>query len=179
MSADTLPPPRDPGAPYRIALVCLGNICRSPIAHVVLREALTRAGLNEQVYVDSSGTGDWHLGHPMDPRAATALTAGGYDGSQHRARQFTRRWFDEHDLLLAMDHSNFRDITAMAPDDTAEERVQMFRAFDPQSGPDDLEVPDPYYDGDDRFSEVLTIVERTADSLVRRLRNRLSAHTDD
>jgi protein-tyrosine phosphatase len=169
-----LPPARRPDGPYRVAVVCLGNICRSPIADVVLRRALERAGISERVAVESSGTGDWHLGHPMDRRAAAALTAAGYDGSRHRARQFTERWFGEHDLILAMDESNYRDITALAPDEeTAKERVRMFREYDPTAGYGDLEVPDPYYGGDDGFSHVLSIVERTsaglADALVEHL----------
>lgn len=174
-SATHLPKPRDPEGPYRIALVCLGNICRSPIAHVVLSKALERAGLDDRVEVDSSGTGDWHLGHPMDRRAAAALAEAGYDGSAHRAQQFTEDWFDEHDVILAMDDSNFRDIAALAPDpETAHERVHMFREFDPQGGYGDLEVPDPYYGAEENFSEVLKIVERTADGLAEALTERLS-----
>jgi protein-tyrosine phosphatase len=84
--ATHLPPARRPDGPYRVAVVCLGNICRSPIADVVLRRALERAGISERVEVESAGTGDWHLGHPMDRRAAAALATAGYDGSQHRAR---------------------------------------------------------------------------------------------
>jgi protein-tyrosine phosphatase len=169
--ATHLPPARRPDGPYRVAVVCLGNICRSPIADVVLRRALERAGISERVEVESAGTGDWHLGHPMDRRAAAALATAGYDGSQHRARQFTETWFAEHDLILAMDESNYRDIAALAPDgETAEERVRMFREYDPRADYGDLEVPDPYYGGDDGFAHVLRIVERTsaglADALV-------------
>jgi protein-tyrosine phosphatase len=169
-----LPPARSPDGPYRVAVVCLGNICRSPIADVVLRSALDRAGMSGRVVVESSGTGDWHLGHPMDRRAAAALAAAGYDGSEHRARQFTESWFLEHDLILAMDESNYRDIAALAPDDeTAKERVQMFRQYDPRAEYGDLEVPDPYYGGDDGFTHVLRIIERTsaglADALVEHL----------
>jgi protein-tyrosine phosphatase len=158
-----------------VAVVCLGNICRSPIAHVVLRQALERAGISDRVTVDSSGTGDWHLGHPMDRRAAAALATAGYDGSAHRAQQFTEDWYDEHDLILAMDESNFRDISALAPDEqTAGERVRMFREFDPRSGYGDLEVPDPYYGEHDSFAEVLAIVERTAQGLADALAERLA-----
>lgn len=172
--ASALPAARTTDGPYRIAVVCLGNICRSPIAHVVLTRALERAGLARLVEVDSSGTGDWHLGQPMDRRAAATLAAAGYDGSAHRAQQFTEEWFDRHDLVLAMDESNFRDVTALAPDTrTASERVLMFRQFDPRGDYGDLEVPDPYYGGDDGFATVLGIVERTADSLTRALDERL------
>jgi protein-tyrosine phosphatase len=173
-SATHLPPARRPEGPYRVAVVCLGNICRSPIANVVLCRALERAGMSGRVVVESSGTGDWHLGHPMDRRAAATLAAAGYDGSEHRARQFTETWFAEHDLILAMDESNYRDIASLAPDEqTAKERVRMFREYDPKAEYGDLEVPDPYYGGDDGFSYVLRIVERTsvglADALVEHL----------
>jgi protein-tyrosine phosphatase len=173
--ASRLPPARDPQGPYRVAVVCLGNICRSPIADVVLRKALERAGISERVEVDSSGTGDWHLGHPMDRRAAAALAAAGYDGSAHRAQQFTEDWFAEHDLILAMDESNFRDVSALAPDEqTAEQRVRMFREFDPRADYGDMEVPDPYYGSDDGFTDVLRVVERTSQSLAQALAERLS-----
>ena len=106
-----LPEPRTDG-PYRIALVCLGNICRSPMAHVVLAAAVDEAGLADRVEVTSSGTGDWHVGQPMDRRAAAVLTAAGYDASRHRARQFDASWLDDHDLVLAMDESNLKNVVS-------------------------------------------------------------------
>ncbi len=152
-----LPPPRRPGA-YAVALVCLGNICRSPMAHVVLEAQLAEAGLDDRVVVHSSGTGDWHVGYPMDRRAATALSAAGYDPSRHRAQQYDASWADSHDLVLAMDLDNLADIGGRS------DRVGLFRDFDPvEPG---SEVPDPYYGGRDGFSAVLTMVERTSDALV-------------
>ncbi len=153
----SLPPPRQPGH-YRIALVCLGNICRSPMAHVVLEQALADTGLDDAVTVSSSGTGDWHLGHPMDRRAAATLGAHGYDATRHRARQFDDSWHDDHDLVLAMDHANLADLGGRG------ERVRLFRDFDPTEPGG--EVPDPYYGGDAGFEEVLTMVERTSSALV-------------
>src|SRR5919204_5014119 len=90
--AAELPPPREPGAPYRVCLVCLGNICRSPMAETVLRGPLAEAGLDDAVALDSAGTGDWHLGEPMYPPAQEALARRGYDGPGHRARQFPPSW---------------------------------------------------------------------------------------
>jgi protein-tyrosine phosphatase len=156
-----LPAPRTPGR-YRVALVCLGNICRSPMADVVLSERLAAAGLAERVEVTSAGTGGWHVGHPMDERAAATLTAAGYDASRHRARQLTPDWLDDRDLLLAMDTANLADVRAAGPG--AGDRVRLFRDFDPV-GPGG-EVPDPYYGGDAGFEEVLAMVERTVDALV-------------
>ncbi|GAA1159044.1 low molecular weight protein-tyrosine-phosphatase [Nocardioides aquiterrae] len=150
-----LPQPRRPGS-YRVALVCLGNICRSPMAHVVLEERLADAGLADRVEVTSSGTGDWHVGNPMDRRAAATLAAAGYDPTRHRARQWGGN--DDADLVLAMDLANLADIGGRS------DRVMLFRDFDPlEPG---SEVPDPYYGGDSGFEEVLAMVERTASALV-------------
>jgi protein-tyrosine phosphatase len=168
-----LPRGRRPGAPYRVALVCLGNICRSPMADVVLTDRLEAAGLDRAVEVVSAGTGGWHVGDPMDRRAAALLTAHGYDASRHRASQFDDGWFDDCDLVLAMDGDNLADLVAMHPG-TADERLRMFRDFDPRSGGEhDRDVPDPYYGGDDGFEGVLTMVERTCAALVTALERTL------
>ena len=154
-----LPPASTPGS-YRIELVCLGNICRSPTAHVVLEERLAEAGLGSVVAVTSSGTGDWHVGQPMDRRAAATLTAAGYDATRHRARHHDPA--DAVDLVLVMDDANLADVGGRTP------RVAKFRDFDPAEPHGD--VPDPYYGGDDGFEEVLTMVERTASEIVAALR---------
>jgi protein-tyrosine phosphatase len=167
----TLPAPQRDEGPYRIAVVCLGNICRSPMAGVILAEKVAASPLADRVIVNSSGTGDWHVGDQMDDRAAATLRAAGYDPSLHRARHFDRTWFTEHDLILAMDGSNFRSIIALTPGGD-DDRVMMFRAFDPEAGAD-LDVPDPWYGGQDGFDHVLTVVERTTDALVDRLTSAL------
>lgn len=161
-----LPPPRQAGR-YAVALVCLGNICRSPTAHVVLEERLAEAGLGDRVEVHSSGTGGWHVGRAMDPRAATALSEAGYDASRHRARQYDDSWVGSHDLVLAMDHDNLADLGGRS------ERVGMFRDFDPVDPGAD--VPDPFYGGPDGFDVVLTMVERTSDAIVAELAHLLDA----
>lgn len=165
-----LPPPRTPGR-YSVALVCLGNICRSPMADVVLTARVEDAGLGGRVAVVSSGTGDWHVGNPMDARAAATLTAAGYDPSLHRARHWSSAWLDEHDLVLAMDGSNLTDVGG------AGERVRLFRDFDPVDPGG--EVPDPYYGGDDGFEEVLTMVERTCTAIVGALQEELRREPDE
>ncbi|MFI6499413.1 low molecular weight protein-tyrosine-phosphatase [Nonomuraea typhae] len=149
---------------YRVCLVCMGNICRSPMAEVVLRATLTGNGL-AGVVVESAGTGDWHVGGPMDQRAAETLAARGYDGSEHRARQFTREWFDRFDLVLAMDSVNLRALRKLAP---AGREVRLFRSFDP-AAPADAEVPDPYYGGQDGFDEVLRQVKAASEGLAKHL----------
>jgi protein-tyrosine phosphatase len=161
-----LPPPRTPGS-YRIALVCLGNICRSPMADVILTDRVATAGLDDRVTVASSGTGDWHIGHPMDRRAAALLTSEGYSAdaaSAHRAQQVHPSWLTEYDVLLAMDRENLRDLHALADGEVDPDRVRLFGDFDPATP--GAEVPDPYYDHEDGFRIVLAMVERTADALV-------------
>lgn len=152
-----LPLPHEDGH-YRIALVCLGNICRSPMAHVVLEARIDEAGLADRVQVESSGTGDWHVGNRMDSRAAATLTTAGYDATRHRARQYDATSAGQFDLVLAMDRDNLDDLGGVTP------RVRLFRDFDPVGTGGD--VPDPYYGGDAGFEEVLTMVERTSASLV-------------
>ena len=170
MVAPPLPAPRTPGR-YRVALVCLGNICRSPTGAVVLADRLAAAGLDDRVEVLSAGTGDWHVGGPMDPRAAAVLTRAGYDASAHRARQIDASWLDECDLLLAMDARNLADVRALDPG-AEPGRVRMFRDFDlVDPGAD---VPDPYPGGADGFDEVLAIVGRTCEVLVGALAERVS-----
>lgn len=161
-----VPPPRAAGH-YRVALVCLGNICRSPMADVVLRDRVAAAGLDGRVTVVSSGTGDWHVGHPMDRRAAALLTGEGYDPSAHRAQQVRPSWLTECDLLLAMDRQNLRDLRSLASGPVDDERIRLFGDFDPVTP--GAEVPDPYFGGDDGFRSVLAMVERTSDALVREL----------
>ena len=101
-----LPRPAGGGSGYRICVVCLGNICRSPTAEVVLREELDRAGLGGRVTVESAGTGDWHIGGPMDSGARAELARRGYDGSAHVARQITADWRGAYDLFVVMDRMN-------------------------------------------------------------------------
>jgi protein-tyrosine phosphatase len=156
--------------PYRVTLVCLGNICRSPMAHVVLEHRLAEAGLDDRVTVTSSGTGSWHTGEPMDPRAAAALAAEGYDPERHRARQFSIDEYATHDLILVMDHSNEADVLEQAPTVEEQGKVRMFRSFDPEATPADLEVPDPWFGDADGFPRVLAMIERTCGALVEHLR---------
>jgi len=163
------PPPRDPTRPYRICVVCLGNICRSPMAERVLAAQLDLAGLAGRVVVDSAGTGDWHLGEPMDVRARAELSRRGHDPGGHEARQIQPDWLDDYDLLLAMDRSNLAGVTALAagqPGLTG--RIMLLRTFDPAAG-DGAEVPDPYYGGADDYAEVFDLVDAAVKGLVGRL----------
>ena len=111
---EALPTHRQSFGPYRVCLVCLGNICRSPMAEAVLREELERAGLSGTVTVDSAGTGDWHVGERMYGPARAELSRRGYDGSAHRARQIEPAWLGDYDLLPAMDLANLAALRRMA-----------------------------------------------------------------
>src|SRR4051794_32931472 len=133
----------------------MGNICRSPTAEGVMRRLVREEGLEQAIEIDSAGTGDWHVGHPPDERAAGAAAARGID-LEGAARQFRREDFEQFDLILAMDRTNMRALLALAPDEDAAEKVRLFREFDPASGgAPDLDVPDPYCGGADGFEHVL------------------------
>ena len=169
-SGAIVPEPRSPGQPYRICLVCLGNICRSPMAEVVLRGELDKAGLARKVAVDSAGTGDWHLGEPMDPRAMAELARRGYSGSGHEARQIQPSWLDDYDLLLALDHRNLTSLQRMAAGDGGVmSRIALLRSFEPDGAAGD-EVPDPYYGGAAEYAEVFELVHAAARGLVGNLK---------
>ena len=165
-SAAELPSPREPGAPYRVCLVCLGNICRSPMAETVLRAELAAAGLNGAVVVDSAGTGDWHVGDAMDPGARSALASRGHDGSAHRARQFQPSWLSRYDLILAMDSRNLADLRRMARDGDPD-RIRLFGEAGGLAGTGD--IPDPWGGGPDEFGHVLDLLGAAAPVIAARL----------
>jgi len=153
----------------RVLFVCLGNICRSPTAEGVLRHKLREAGLADQIEVASAGTGDWHVGKAPDKRSQAAAKLRGYDLSAQRAQQVTRADFATYDLILAMDNSNLRHLKALQPAKGKAELDLFLRRY--QSEID--EVPDPYYDGDQGFEQVLDLIERASDLLVIELKGRL------
>jgi protein-tyrosine phosphatase len=163
-----LPPPREPGSPYRVCLVCLGNICRSPMAETVLRAALDEAGLAEAVTLDSSGTGDWHVGQPMYPQANKALARRGYDGSAHRARQYEASWLPGRDLVLAMDADNLATLRRMAgPADR--DRIRLFGEVGGLGEIGGGEIPDPYGGNEADFGYVLDLLGAAAPVIAARL----------
>ena len=134
-----------------------------------MRGLLREQGLEDAVAVDSAGTGAWHVGDPPDARATAAAGARGVarDGA---ARQVTPADSAAHDLSLAADRSNLRDLVGIAPPG-ARDRIQLLRAYDPDSaGAPDLDVPDPYYGGDDGFEHVLDLVDAACRGLLDALR---------
>jgi protein-tyrosine phosphatase len=155
----------------RVLFVCMGNICRSPTAEGVFRHLVREAGREGEIEIDSAGTGGWHVGEPPDTRATEAARRRGIDlGGE--GRQFSPADFDRFDLILAMDEQNRREILALAPDDAARSKVSLFREFDPASnGAADLDVPDPYFGGDQGFEHVLDLVDSASRGLLDEIRN--------
>ena len=148
----------------------MGNICRSPTAEGVMRHLLHEQGLDDEIQIDSAGTGGWHAGAPPDERATEAARRRGIalDGA---ARQVRPSDFEDYDLLLAADRENLRHLRAIAPDDEARAKVRLLREFDPDSrGAPDLDVPDPYYGGPGGFEEVLDLVEAACRGLLAEVR---------
>ena len=145
----------------RILTVFLGNICRSPAAAAAIQEAVIDAGYD--VEVDSAGTGSWHIGQPPHPEAVAAGARVGLrvDG---RARRVTASDFDRFDVILAMDRSNLRELTAMAPNKASRAKLRLFRTYDPDS--DEDEIPDPWGGPTEGYEETIRIVRAAARGLV-------------
>ena len=154
--------------PFRVVFVCTGNICRSPMAEVVFRWFADQAGLGDRVTSASAGTGDWHVGERADARTLDALAGRGYDGSRHRARQFTIADFDRHDLIVALDRSHERILAGWARTPADTDKLALLLAFDPAAD-GNLDVPDPYYAGPAMFDEVLGMIESASRALFRQL----------
>lgn len=150
--------------PVRVLFVCLGNICRSPLAEGVFRDKVEAAGLSDRIEIDSAGTGAWHAGEPPDRRMIATAKGHGVDIAQQRARQFVDTDLADYDHILAMDKSNLHDILYLDEGQDFGQRVTLFRQWDPEPGT--YEVPDPYYGGPEGFEDVYRIVDRTAENLL-------------
>lgn len=151
--------------PVRLLVVCLGNICRSPMAEGALLARLQEAGLAQRVEVDSAGTGDWHAGEPPDPRAIACAARNGVDISAQRARRLTYADYDAFDFILCADASVLRDVRVL----TRTYARAKCLLLSEHAGQGAVEVPDPYT-GDDRdFDRAWTLVDDMASDIVRRL----------
>jgi len=172
--------------PFRVLVVCTGNICRSPMGEVVLRERLAEAGLGDAVEVASAGISDEEHGNPIDRRARAVLEGHGYPVPDHRAHQVAAHELSDYDLALAMTNQHARALRLRAERDgdprTAE--VRLWREFDDTApelataGEYDLDVPDPWYGDQGGFYDTLDVVERGADALVEHLRERLGDRSE-
>ncbi len=137
------------------------------MAQVVFREFADAAGLGARVVSTSAGTGDWHVGEPADQRTIEALHRRGYDGTTHRARQFTHDDFTHSDLVVALDRSHERILRGWARGEVDVGKIALLMSFDASSH--SLDVPDPYYAGPGMFDEVLGMIEGASRSLFRQL----------
>lgn len=159
----TLPGPADPTLPYSVCFVCTGNICRSPMAEVVLRHlaatlpAADGRPLADHLAISSVGTGPWHEGEPMDQRARQALEQAGYADHGHVASHLSLEGVAGTDLLVALDRRHMQTLRSVGRGRVAAERVVLLRSFDPTGGPGD--VDDPYYGDVGAFADCLAVVE--------------------
>ena len=141
----------------RIVTVCTGNICRSPMAEYMLREAAERAGV--ALEVDSAAITGWEVGNPMDRRAQAMLRENGIDPSGHSARKLGKAEIAGYDLLLAMDTDHYDAMRRMASSEEDRAKVRLIREFDPAAREDELGIIDPYYGSDEGFTETYRLLE--------------------
>ncbi|NJN45840.1 MAG: low molecular weight phosphotyrosine protein phosphatase [Candidatus Competibacteraceae bacterium] len=154
----------------RVLFVCMGNICRSPVAEGLFRHLLQNAGLTEVVGVDSAGTHSYHEGAAPDERSQATASRRGVDLSTLRARRVVPEDFDLFDYVLAMDRANYQDLLSLCPRSELQDKIRLFMDY----APDRLEreVPDPYYGGLGGFERVMDLVEEAAQGLLLQLRER-------
>lgn len=147
----------------KILMVCLGNICRSPLAEGILASKVDTS----KVFVDSAGTSDWHVGKGPDTRSIATAKQFGIDISQQKARQFTVADFDTFDTIYVMDNSNYDNVIALARNEADKRKVK--RILNEVTPGKNLEVPDPYYGGDSGFTNVYKMLEEAFDIVVKNL----------
>ena len=153
----------------RVLFVCLGNICRSPMAAAVASGLLEEAGLGESVVVESFGTADYHVGECADARTSAALRRRGWSVDDHRARRITAGDLARADLVLAADRSNVEFLRRLARDPGDRSKIRLLRSFDPLAPPGDQEVADPWFGEDADFDSALEQIEAACGGLVEHL----------
>lgn len=146
----------------KILMVCLGNICRSPLA-----EGILRSKLSSDFVVDSAGTGNWHVGHAPDPRSINEAKKNGLDISSLRGRQFTAQDFKDFDHIFVMDAQNYKDVIALAS--TSEETSKVSMILDELFPGEKVDVPDPYFGLQDGFTKVYDMLDQACQNIVLRL----------
>jgi protein-tyrosine phosphatase len=143
--------------PTKILMVCLGNICRSPLAQGILESKIT-----SNTIVDSAGTAAYHVGNPPDPRSIAVAKQNGIPISQFRARKFTREDFKNFNHIYVMDQSNYKDVIGLAETRAEQEKVSLLL-------PDEKEVPDPYYGGPEGFESCYSLLDDACTQIVKKL----------
>lgn len=146
----------------KVLMVCLGNICRSPLAEGVLKSKVDQ----QKVFVDSAGTGGWHVGQLPDPRSIDVAKMHAIDITDQRCRQFSRKDFEHFDLIYVMDQSNLSDVLRMAPTERDKGKVKLILS---EFSGMDLEVPDPYYEGDQGFENVFQLLDEACEHIAKKL----------
>jgi len=148
----------------KVLMICLGNICRSPLA-----EGILKAKVTERIFVDSAGTAAWHSGNLPDKRSIAVAKAHGINLTDQRARQFLDEDFDRFDLIYVMDKSNYVNVCRLAPNDKAIDKVELI--LNESSPGKNLEVPDPYYGGEDGFENVFQMLDEACNVIKNKLEN--------
>lgn len=156
-------------ASIKVLFVCLGNICRSPLAEAVFRHKIKQRGLEGVLEGDSCGTANYHIGDPPDHRTIANARKNGVT-IDHLGRQLCAKDLADYDYVLAMDNSNYKNILRLKDAGKYENKVMMMRQFDPEGT--GLEVPDPYYGSEKHFQEVFEILDRSMDSFLDHLQDK-------
>ena len=144
-------------------MVCLGNICRSPLAEGILKSKID----SNNIFVDSAGTGHWHIGKKPDPRSIEVAKKHQLDITDQRARQFSKQDFDDFDYIFVMDNSNKKDVLSIARNDSDKEKIHLIlNEIFPN---ENMDVPDPYYGGSEGFQTVYRMLDLSCDSIANRL----------
>lgn len=146
----------------KVVMVCLGNICRSPLA-----EGLLQSKVSENIFVDSAGTANYHVGQLPDKRSIAVAKKHGIDISNQRCNHFSKKHFEEFDHIYVMDKSNYENVIKLAPSEEAKQKVKLILN---ESYPNqNLEVPDPYYGGDDGFENVFQMLDKACEVIAKKL----------
>lgn len=147
----------------KILMVCLGNICRSPLAEGILQSKLPK----DKFIVDSAGTGDWHVDQLPDKRSISIAKKHGIDITNQRGQHFTTKHFEQYDYIYSMDMSNYKNVLSLAPNEDAKSKVKLI--LNELFPNENVEVPDPYYGGDDGFENVYQMLDKACDVIAKKL----------